>query len=311
MATFDTNYWNGSDYTPSDFSMQSFAPDWSSISFDSGPSATFSDWGGNYQQPNYYDQYAGYAPDWGSSPSPMFDASFMPGESSGIPSVMGGLGGMWDSFKGWLGAPATDGGEVTNGSKLLSAGIQGGLGALMGLGQARALDKARRKQAKMEAERAANAGKVAAQQRLDYLNGLRQDPNFRTFTVNAPERNVIANTGAGTYGASGGEHAFFDPAFLSKITTTPNAYKCGGLVNLHPHVKKKHMAHGGQADVVDARLAPGEYVLDADIVSALGDGSTDAGAARLDAMRENIRAHKRSGGLDQIPPMALNPEEYL
>ena len=40
-------------------------------------------------------------------------------------------------------------------------------------------------------------------------------------------------------------------------------------------------------------LSDGEYVMDAETVSALGDGSNDAGAKRLDEMRERLRAHKR------------------
>lgn len=68
---------------------------------------------------------------------------------------------------------------------------------------------------------------------------------------------------------------------------------------------------GGQDDMVDAALSPGEYVFDADVVSALGDGSNDEGARRLDEMRERIRAHKRSAPPTEIPPRAKAPEAYL
>lgn len=68
---------------------------------------------------------------------------------------------------------------------------------------------------------------------------------------------------------------------------------------------------GGQDDVVDIKAAPGEYVFDAEAVSALGDGNTDAGARKLDKMRQNIRKHKRSGGLSAIPPKAKSPEQYM
>lgn len=49
------------------------------------------------------------------------------------------------------------------------------------------------------------------------------------------------------------------------------------------------MAEGGQP----ARLARGEYVMDARTVAALGNGSTDAGAERLDEMRKKILATDR------------------
>ena len=70
-------------------------------------------------------------------------------------------------------------------------------------------------------------------------------------------------------------------------------------------------AGGGQDDLIDAKLADGEYVFDADIVAALGDGSNEEGAKRLDKMREIIRAHKRSAPNDKIPPKAKSPLAYF
>lgn len=46
---------------------------------------------------------------------------------------------------------------------------------------------------------------------------------------------------------------------------------------------------GGQDDLIDARLSDGEYVISAQDVSDLGDGSNDEGARRLDEMRKLIR----------------------
>lgn len=67
----------------------------------------------------------------------------------------------------------------------------------------------------------------------------------------------------------------------------------------------------GQMDDVNAALSHGEYVVDADVVAALGDGNTEAGAQRLDEMREAIRKHKRSAPVDDIPPPARHPLAYL
>lgn len=67
----------------------------------------------------------------------------------------------------------------------------------------------------------------------------------------------------------------------------------------------------GQADQIPARLSDGEYVMDADVVSALGDGNNEAGAAKLDQMREGIRAHKRSAPASKIPPKAKSPLAYM
>jgi hypothetical protein len=67
----------------------------------------------------------------------------------------------------------------------------------------------------------------------------------------------------------------------------------------------------GQSDDIPAMLADGEYVMDAEIVSALGNGSNKAGAKVLDTMRKNIREHKRTGSLNSIPPKAKSPLAYL
>ena len=52
-------------------------------------------------------------------------------------------------------------------------------------------------------------------------------------------------------------------------------------------------------------------IFDSDTVAALGDGSSKAGAAALDKMREQIRMHKRSAPINKIPPKAKSPLDYL
>jgi len=67
----------------------------------------------------------------------------------------------------------------------------------------------------------------------------------------------------------------------------------------------------GQSDDIPAMLADGEYVLDAELVSQLGDGSNKAGAEKLDRFREAIRRHKRSAPDNKIPPKAKKLTSYL
>ena len=70
-------------------------------------------------------------------------------------------------------------------------------------------------------------------------------------------------------------------------------------------------AHG-RSDNIEALLSPGEYVFDAETVALLGNGSTDAGAARLDELRSNIRQHKGSAlAAGEISPDAMHPIDYL
>ena len=70
-------------------------------------------------------------------------------------------------------------------------------------------------------------------------------------------------------------------------------------------------AGDGQSDDIPAWLADGEYVMDAELVSMLGNGSNKAGAKVLDKFREEVRAHKRSAPLGKIPPKAKSPLNYL
>jgi hypothetical protein len=54
-----------------------------------------------------------------------------------------------------------------------------------------------------------------------------------------------------------------------------------------------------------ARLADGEFVVPADVVSHLGNGSTDAGAKRLYAMMDKVRT-ARTGKKKQAPAVKAN-----
>jgi len=68
----------------------------------------------------------------------------------------------------------------------------------------------------------------------------------------------------------------------------------------------------GQSDDIPAMLADGEFVFPADVVAALGNGSTKAGSKKLYEMMHSIRAHHRSAGPKDLPPPAKkNPLDYL
>jgi hypothetical protein len=68
----------------------------------------------------------------------------------------------------------------------------------------------------------------------------------------------------------------------------------------------------GRSDDIPARLSDGEYVIDAESVALLGDGSGNAGARRLDEMRSNLRKHKaqnlKKGGFSH---KAKAPHQYM
>ena len=71
-------------------------------------------------------------------------------------------------------------------------------------------------------------------------------------------------------------------------------------------------AGSGRADTINAKLSDGEYVMDAETVAMLGDGSNQEGANRLDAMRHNIRSHKgKALAKGKFSPNAKSPLAYL
>jgi hypothetical protein len=68
----------------------------------------------------------------------------------------------------------------------------------------------------------------------------------------------------------------------------------------------------GTSDSIPARLASGEYVIDAQGVSMLGNGDNAAGARKLDEFRKNLRQHK-GGALakGQMAPDAKPIHKYM
>ena len=68
----------------------------------------------------------------------------------------------------------------------------------------------------------------------------------------------------------------------------------------------------GRSDDVNAVLSDGEYVMDAESVAMLGNGSSKAGAAKLDQMRSKLRQHKgKNLASGKISPNAKSPLSYL
>jgi hypothetical protein len=66
----------------------------------------------------------------------------------------------------------------------------------------------------------------------------------------------------------------------------------------------------GTSDSVAAMLANGEFVIPADVVSKLGNGSNEAGAGVLDHFLVEIRKHAQSNGT-KLPPESKGPLAYL
>jgi hypothetical protein len=68
----------------------------------------------------------------------------------------------------------------------------------------------------------------------------------------------------------------------------------------------------GRSDDIPAVLSDGEYVMDAETVALLGDGSNKAGAEKLDQLRVNLRRHKGANlAKGRFSVNAKSPEKYL
>ena len=111
------------------------------------------------------------------------------------------------------------------------------------------------------------------------------------------------------------------PLFAGGGTTRHGRYAGGGLNIVH-HSGKPRLdfrtgnavtgAGDGQSDDIPAMLADGEFVFPADVVAALGNGSTKAGSDKLYDMMHSIRAYHRSAKPKDLPPPAKkSPLDYL
>lgn len=84
---------------------------------------------------------------------------------------------------------------------------------------------------------------------------------------------------------------------------TPKGFAVGGMVSGEGH---------GREDRVNANLSDGEYVVDAETVALLGDGSNKAGADMLDKFRVNLRRHKGAQLAEgRFSAKAKSPDAYM
>jgi beta-phosphoglucomutase-like phosphatase (HAD superfamily) len=149
------------------------------------------------------------------------------------------------------------------------------------------------------------------------------------FTYGQPseiEQNIAAGSDPfGYYTAmamSGGmkEGGMVVPLMAEGGGTRYGRYAGGGL-NLVPHTGKMRVdfregdavtgSGDGQSDDIPAMLADGEFVIPADVVAALGNGSTKAGSDKLYDMMHSIRSHVRSADPKKLPPPVKSPLDYI
>jgi hypothetical protein len=99
--------------------------------------------------------------------------------------------------------------------------------------------------------------------------------------------------------STGGEVSEHNPQFFSEggLNAMENRYVTG--------------EGDGTSDSIPAMLANGEFVIPADVVSSLGNGSNDSGASVLDEFLKTIRAHKNRENKNGLPPDSKGALGYL
>jgi len=103
--------------------------------------------------------------------------------------------------------------------------------------------------------------------------------------------------------------------FLANFGEPPVGRARGGSMRGTGTSRNSYAVKGagtGRSDEIPALLSDGEYVIDAETVAMLGDGSSEAGAKRLDDFRINVRKHKgRNLAKGKFSANAKRPEKYL
>ena len=130
----------------------------------------------------------------------------------------------------------------------------------------------------------------------------------RSLAAMDPYEAGLANLNNARYGAN--MAGISNPSAMTRLGEIPTAAG-GGLSSLGGYSDGGRMLKGpgdGMSDNIPAmigskqpaRLADGEFVVPADVVSHLGNGSTDAGAKKLYAMMDKVR-RARTGKKKQAP----------
>lgn len=168
-----------------------------------------------------------------------------------------------------------------------------------------------------EASQGSMMNKYQVQQNLDYLNPdkspLNPDNYFSYGQQNEIERilsgkkagGVVTLMADGGYAQGGTRHGNNAHGALSIVHSAGKPrvdYRQGDAVT---------GVGDGQSDDIPAMLADGEFVIPADVVAALGNGSTKAGSDALYEMMHEIRRVHRDAKPKDLPPPAKSPLSYI
>lgn len=185
----------------------------------------------------------------------------------------------------------------------------------------------------MQGTRMASGGQVPRYGGGGFLNDVFGDAAQLVGDAGAGIGQFVENAGEGRIGLNrpdrGGYQAvdYQNPYSLSNYRSSdanpniynPQQYASGGIASLGSYSDGGRMLKGpgdGMSDSIparigrkqEARLADGEFVVPADVVSHLGNGSTDAGAKQLYSMMDKVRT-ARTGRKSQ--GRQIKPHRYM
>ena len=249
----------------------------------------------------------------------MLTAGYTPGQSA-TSGVLAGLAkGLWDKnqspsdqavqktadenggqlAKDTLGqTPPTTGSVPPAGDKSMDWGTIGLLG-LGGVAAASMLGGSGKVQQTL-----ATSPKLTTEQQ-QYFNLPSTTLDWDAMAIDAAKEGVDVGTYSATHWGRGLDKYKIDTA----RPVTEKQMAQGGLSKI------AYLAQGsgsGRDDTIDARLSDGEYVIDAETVALLGDGSTKAGAAKLDKMRAELRKQKgKKLAKGEFSTAAKSPLDYM
>ena len=132
-------------------------------------------------------------------------------------------------------------------------------------------------------------------------------PEFSSSSMNAPGNFRLASLASGTVPESAAaEYAkrYFTGFAMGGDVGHEGREDAGSFAVRGPGT--------GRSDEIPAMLSDGEYVMDAETVALLGDGSSKAGAKKLDDLRVKIRKHKgKKLAKGKFSHDAKAPERYM
>ena len=185
----------------------------------------------------------------------------------------------------------------------------------------------------MQGTRMASGGRVPHYGDGGFLNDVFGDAAQLVGDAVSGVGQFVENAGEGRIGLSKPDHGGYqaenyqNPYSLSNYRSSdanpniynPQQYASGGIASLGSYSDGGRMLKGpgdGMSDSIparigrkqEARLADGEFVVPADVVSHLGNGSTDAGAKQLYSMMDKVRT-ARTGRKSQ--GRQIKPHRYM